>query len=799
MVNIEIDGKHLEAREGAMIIEAADDAGIYIPRFCYHKKLSIAANCRMCLIEVEKVGKSLPACATPITDGMKINTRSAKAIDAQKSVMEFLLINHPLDCPICDQGGECELQDVAMGYGGDVSVYAEKKRVVMNKDFGPLITGDMTRCIHCTRCVRFGEEIAGIKEMGGIGRGEHMEIGTYVQLSISSEMSGNIIDLCPVGALTAKPSRFSARAWEMEQRESIAAHDCMGSNVLIHTFRNQVVRVVPNENEEINETWLSDRDRFSYEGLSSKERITSPMVKEDGQWKEVDWDVALHKVVGGISKLLTDDGVDKLGAISSPNATTEEQYLLQKLMREIGTGNVDHRINQLDFTGQDAEPVFPWLGQSIPDLQNNKALLLIGSNVRGDQPIAGHRIRIAAQHGAKVMSVNQVDYDFNFPLTAKKIVSPSKLLGELSLVLKAACTLSKTDMPAGLDSLMKGLVVDATHEVIARELFETDNAVVLLGHDAFSHPHFSGLRALATQIAKVTSSKMSYLSDGCNSAGASLAGATPHRSVAGGKADIKGKNLSEMFDGDLAGYFLLGVEPEDDCADAGRAIAALKAAKFVVSMNAFCTDTMKDYADVILPITPFTETSGTFVNAEGLWQSFEGVVEPLAEARPGWKLLRVLGNVFECDGFDYVSSQEVRDELKALVVAILPSSEAYSNDMNWQCPKTLTIDLSGTESGIESIADRSMYSGDGLVRRASSLQEITKAGQLAIRVNQSVASNAGLTEGEQALAKKNDIEVTLPVVIDDRVPDDSVLLPGILGAVAGAQNRHSGAVTLSRV
>ena len=795
MVNIEIDGKQLEAREGAMIIEAADDAGIYIPRFCYHKKLSIAANCRMCLIEVEKVGKALPACATPITDGMRINTRSAKAIDAQKSVMEFLLINHPLDCPICDQGGECELQDVAMGYGGDVSVYAEKKRVVMNKDFGPLITGDMTRCIHCTRCVRFGEEIAGIKELGGIGRGEHMEIGTYVQLSISSEMSGNIIDLCPVGALTAKPSRFSARAWEMEQHESIAAHDCMGSNILVHTFRNQVVRVVPNENEEINETWLSDQDRFSYEGLNSKERMTSPMVKEDGQWKEVDWDIALHKVVGGISKLLTDDGVDMLGAISSPNSTTEEQYLLQKLMREIGTGNVDYRINQLDFTGQDAEPVFPWLGQSISDLEKNNAFLLIGSNVRGDQPIAGHRIRLAAQRGAKVMSVNQVDYDFNFPLSAKKIASPSKLLSELGLILKAACIAAKTALPKGLEGLMNSLVVDDTHEKIARELFDANNAIVLLGHDAFSHPNFSDLRGIATQIAKMTSSKLSYLSDGCNSAGACFAGATPHRAEGGGKTNLKGKNLSEMFNAQLAGYFLLGVEPEDDCADASRALEALKAAKFVVSMNAFCTDTMKEYADVILPITPFSETSGTFTNAEGRWQSFEGVVEPLANARPAWKLLRVFGNMFECEGFDYVSSQEVRDELMAKITELLPASDTFTNDMSWQCPKTLTID----SSGIESIADRSLYSGDGLVRRASSLQEVSKAGQLAIRLNQSVASSTGLTGGEQALAKKNNIEVTLPVVIDDRVPDDSVLLPSALGAVAGAQNNHSGAVTLSRV
>ena len=726
MVNIEIDGKQLAAREGAMIIEAADDAGIYIPRFCYHKKLSIAANCRMCLIEVEKVGKALPACATPITDGMKINTRSAKAIEAQKSVMEFLLINHPLDCPICDQGGECELQDIAMSYGSDVSVYTENKRVVVNKDFGPLITGDMTRCIHCTRCVRFGEEIAGLKELGATGRGEHMEIGTYVQLSISSELSGNVIDLCPVGALTSKPYRFKARAWEVAQRESIAPHDCVGSNILVHTFRNQVVRVVPKENEEINQTWLSDRDRFSYEGLNSSERVTSPMVKENGEWKTVDWDTALHKVIGGVSKLLSEKGVDQLGAISSPNSTTEEQYLLQKLLREIGSGNVDHRINQLDFSDQNGEPAFPSLGQTIQELEKNNAILLVGSNVRADQPLAALRIRNAALQGAAVMAVNQVDYNFNFPLAAKKTSSPAKILGELGSVLKAVCKVTAADMPAGLEALLSNVSFDQTHEIIAQKLHASKNTTVILGHDGFAHTHFSSIRAIAGQIAKLTSSKLGYLSDGCNSAGACLAGAVPHRGTpATTDVVVTGKNLGEMFDSNLAGYILLGVEPEADCTDAGRAMQALDAAQFVVVMNAFSSDKMKAYADVILPIAPFSETSGTYVNAEGRWQSFEGVVEPLGEARPAWKVLRVLGNLFECDGFDYVSSHEVRDELKALTQNV-----ALSNEMEWHCPSTLEV----SAQGIDGISDRSMYAGDGLVRRATSLQQVAQA---ALRKQQS--------------------------------------------------------------
>jgi len=382
MANIEIDGKKLDVREGAMLIEAADEAGINIPRFCYHKKLSIAANCRMCLIEVEKVGKALPACATPVTDGMKIFTRSPKAIAAQKGVMEFLLINHPLDCPICDQGGECELQDVAMSYGGDVSTYTEQKRVVEDKDFGPLISGEMTRCIHCTRCVRFGEEVAGIKEMGATGRGEHMEIGTYVKMSLHSEMSGNIIDLCPVGALTSKPFRFTARAWEISQRNSIAPHDCIGSNLHVHSFRNEVVRVVPRENEDINETWLSDRDRFSYEGLNSDERVTAPMIKVDGQWEDTDWDTALHKVVDGITVITKGKGADQLGAIASPTNTVEELYLLQKLMRSVGSDNIDHRVGQIDFSDENDAPMFPWLGQSVPDLEKNDACLLVGSNAQ---------------------------------------------------------------------------------------------------------------------------------------------------------------------------------------------------------------------------------------------------------------------------------------------------------------------------------------------------------------------------------------------------------------------------------
>ena len=790
MANIEIDGKKLEVPEGAMLIEAADEAGISIPRFCYHKKLSIAANCRMCLIEVEKVGKALPACATPVTDGMKIFTRSAKAIAAQKGVMEFLLINHPLDCPICDQGGECELQDVAMGYGGDVSTYTEQKRVVEDKDFGPLISGEMTRCIHCTRCVRFGEEIAGIKEMGATGRGEHMEIGTFVQMSLQSEMSGNIIDLCPVGALTSKPFRFTARAWEISQRDSIAPHDCLGSNLHVHSFRNKVVRVVPRENEEINETWLSDRDRFSYEGLNSSKRLTSPMIKFDGEWEKTDWDTALHAVVDGLTVITKGKGADQLGAIASPTSTIEELYLLQKLIRHSGSNNIDHRLGQIDFSDQDNSPLFPWLGQSIQDLEKNNACLLIGSNVRRDQPIAGHRLRKAALQGANIMCLNAIDYDFNFPVSAKKIVSPTKFLSELAGILKALSNSSPDSLPGDLNALISEIKPDETHNTIAAQLNDADESTVLLGLDAFGHSQFSNIRALAGQIAKLTNSKLGYLPAGGNAAGAWLAGAVPHRDASGDYATIKqGLDLSAMLKEKLSAYVLLGVEPEIDCAESKQALEAMEQAEFVVSLNSFLSDSVKEYADVILPISPFTETSGTFVNAEGRWQSFEGVVEPSGETRPAWKILRVLGNLFGFDDFEYVSSQEVRDELRSLIGKKIPD-----NKLAWKCPES----LGGEAQGIETIADHPMYASDCLLRRAESLQIVGETYHSAIRINQTEASKIGVKNGEPATARKDDFEITLPVIIDDRVPDEGILLPSDLSDAVIHKSGSTG-ITLSRI
>ncbi len=586
MVKIEIDGIKVDARDGAMLIEAADEAGIPIPRFCYHKKLSVAANCRMCLVEVEKAAKPLPACATPITDGMRVYTRSPKALDAQRGVMEFLLINHPLDCPICDQGGECDLQDLAMGYGASGSRFGEKKRVVKDKNLGPLISTDMTRCIHCTRCVRFGEEVAGIKELGATGRGEHMRIGTYIERAVSSEMSGNVIDLCPVGALTSKPFRYSARSWEMQETPAVAPHDCAGSNVLVQTRRGRVMRVLPRENEEINETWLSDRDRFAYEGLNSPDRLDAPRIKKDGQWQSVTWEVALEFAVQGLKNLVSRHGAGQLGALISPSATLEEMYLLQRLVRGMGSANIDHRLRQCDFSDQDIAPVYPSLGQPISNLEKVDCALLVGSNIRKDQPILGHRLRKAALAGAKISFINPVDYGVRFPVANKITTSPAGMERALAGVVKALLSISGASAPEGLHDLLAKITVDDAQTAIAKQLAAAKNGTLLLGLGAIHHPAFSTLRALAGVAAQLSGAKLGYLTMGSNTAGGWLAGALPHRDV-GGKSLSYGLNARSMVESKLKGYVLFGIEPEYDMADAVSALAAVKSAEFVVSLSSF--------------------------------------------------------------------------------------------------------------------------------------------------------------------------------------------------------------------
>ena len=771
-VNIEVNGIPLKARKGAMLIEVTDAAGIAIPRFCYHKKLSIAANCRMCLVEVEKAPKPLPACATPVTEGMKVYTQSPKAIAAQKGTMEFLLINHPLDCPICDQGGECELQDIALGYGAGVSRFSERKRVVKDKNFGPLIASDMTRCIHCTRCVRFGKEIAGLRELGATGRGEAMEIGTYVAHSLCSELSGNIIDLCPVGALTAKPSRDHGRSWEFIQHSAIAPHDSIGSNVFIHTRRGQVMRVVPRENEAINEIWISDRDRFSYEGIYSDDRLGRPWVKG----AEADWSVALNAAVDGLKNVITRYGANEVGFLLSPTATVEELYLAQKLARGLGVVNIDHRLRQADFSDQDKAPVFPWLGQEIVDLDTVGAALLIGSNVRMEQPLIGHRLRKAALAGAQILSINPYDFEFLFPVATKVVADPSSMVTALAGVALAIAELKGQSLPVELASLADGIFPGEAERAMADALVNRAPATVLLGSLAVSHPAFAQLRALAGFVALLSGARLGYLPEAANSVGGWLTGALPHRLAGGVSAAVVGLDARSMFESPRKAYVLLGVEPELDCWDGAAALGALQAAEWVVSLNSFASTTAKTYADVILPIATFAESSGTYVNAEGFWQSFAGAGQPFGEARPAWKVLRVLGNLFSLDGFDYTSSEQICTEARDACAQIQPD-----NIVNSSNPLTPF-----KSEGLLRVAEVPIYATDPLVRRARSLQLSPLARPAEVRLHPDVARELGVAEREQVQVRQNGAAaVDLPLVLDERVPKGCAWIPaGLYASIA---------------
>ncbi|MEZ5599891.1 MAG: NADH-quinone oxidoreductase subunit NuoG [Candidatus Competibacteraceae bacterium] len=770
-VNIEVNGIPLKARKGAMLIEITDAAGIAIPRFCYHKKLSVAANCRMCLVEVEKAPKPLPACATPVMEGMKVYTESPKALAAQKGTMEFLLINHPLDCPICDQGGECELQDMALGYGADVSRFAERKRVVRDKNIGPLIATDMTRCIHCTRCVRFGEEVAGLRELGATGRGESVEIGTYVAHSVGSELSGNVIDLCPVGALTAKPSRYRGRSWEYVQHPAIAPHDSVGSNIFIHTLRGQVMRVVPRENEAINETWISDRDRFSYEGIYSDDRLVRPWVKGE----EADWEVALETASKGLREVIAQHGAEAVGFLLSPTATVEELYLAQKLARGLGVANIDHRLRQADFSDQDAAPVFPWLGQELADLEKVGAALLIGSNVRMEQPLAGHRLRKAALAGGRILLINPRDFEFLFPVAAKVIADPAGMVAALVGVALAVAELKGQDLPTELAALAGGVSAGETERAIAEHLVNQAPATVLLGNLAVAHPAFAQLRALASFVAACSGARLGYLPEAANSAGGWLAGALPHRLPGGASAPTVGLDTQSMLEAPRKAYVLLGVEPELDCWDGAAALKALQAAEWVVSLNPFASAASKAYAHVILPVATFAETSGSYVNAEGLWQSFSGASKPFGEARPAWKVLRVLGNLSGVAGFDYVSSEEIRAEAENTCAQVQPDNTLDSG-------KPLVPFKS---EGLHRVAEVPIYAADSLVRRARSLQLSPLAQPVEVRLHPDMARDLGVAEREQVQVRQNGAAIDLPLVLDESVPKGCAWIPaGLYASVA---------------
>ena len=695
MVEIEIDGKKVEVAPGSVVIQAAELAGTFIPHFCYHKKLSIAANCRMCLVDVEKAPKPMPACATPVTQGMVVHTKSERAIKAQKSVMEFLLINHPLDCPICDQGGECQLQDLAVGYGGGASRYDEEKRVVFHKDVGPLISmEEMSRCIHCTRCVRFGQEIAGSMELGMSHRGEHSEIETFVGHTVDSELSGNMIDICPVGALTSKPFRYQARTWELSRRKSISPHDATGANLIIQVKNNQVMRVVPLDNEDVNECWIADRDRFSYEALNGPDRLTQPMLKQDGQWITVDWTTALEYVANGVKQIKQDHGAQALGCLASPHSTLEELHLATQFMRGLGSDNIDSRLRAAEFP---TDGQVRWLGASVASLSTLERVLVVGSNLRKDHPLLAQRIRQAARRGAQVHALNDKVMDWAMPV-AHTLTAPSATWVQ-SLANIAAAIAKQTSVAAPVS----GNADDTTAQAVATSLLSGERKAILLGNAAAHHAKASSLLSLANWMAAQTGASVGYLGEAANTVGAQLVKAQP---VQGGM------NTAHMLQADaLKALFLLNIEPAQDCAGGQAAMAHLGRTAMVVTLSPFKTNL--DISDVLLPISPFTETAGTFVNTEGRAQSFHGVVRPLGETRPAWKVWRVLGSLLNLPGFGFDSIEEVRAQA-------LPTDMAarLSNACNQ------AIDLTpATQAPVTA----SIYQLDGLVRRAPALQHTADA------------------------------------------------------------------------
>jgi len=773
MIEIELDGKKVSVLEGSMLMHAADAAGVYIPHFCYHKKLTIAANCRMCLVEVEKAPKPMPACATPATNGMVVRTKSKKAIDAQKAVMEFLLINHPLDCPICDQGGECQLQDLAVGYGGSASRYTEEKRVVFHKDVGPLVSmEEMARCIHCTRCVRFGQEVAGVMELGMIHRGEHSEITTMLGDTIDSEISGNMIDICPVGALTSKPFRYSARTWELSRRKSVSPHDSTGSNLIVQVKANRVMRVVPLENEDVNECWIADRDRFSYEALNGPQRLTQPMIKQGGAWQAVDWNTALNYVAEGLKRIQGEFGAASIGALGSPHATVEELHLLAKLMRSLGSENIDHRLRHADYANRATVGSARWLGLPIAALSSLQRVLVVGSFLRKDHPLLAQRLRQAARRGGQISSLHAVHDDWAMPLAARLTAAPSDWVAALAQVAAAVARTQGSTTSSGVDGVEPG----AEASRIAASLLSGERKAILLGNAAAQHPQASQLLALAQWIGQATGASVGYFGEAANSVGAQWVGALP---------GVGGLDAGRMLAQPMKALLMLGVEPAFDAADPAAAQAALQGAGLVVSMSPF-NDANTEYADVLLPVAPFSETAGSFVNAEGRVQSFHGVVRPLGDTRPAWKVLRVLGNLLGLPGFEHESAEQVRAEALGEVGALASRLDNHSS---------AAVSVAAASTGLERIADVPIYCTDALVRRSPALQDTADARAPAVGLPSSVWRQLGLQAGDGVRfvsVRQGAASVTLPAREDPSLADNAVRIAAAhplttgLGAMFGA-------------
>jgi NADH-quinone oxidoreductase subunit G len=770
-INLEIDGKPVTVDNGATVMDAATKLGLFVPHFCYHKKLSIAANCRMCLVQVEKAPKPLPACATPATEGMKVQTHSAMAVDAQKGVMEFLLINHPLDCPICDQGGECQLQDLAVGYGGSSSRFKEEKRVVVNKNLGPLIATDMTRCIHCTRCVRFGQEIAGVMELGMAGRGEHSEILAFVGRTVDSELSGNMIDLCPVGALTSKPFRYRARNWELSRRRSVSPHDSLGSALMVQSKLDRVMRVLPIENEGVNECWISDRDRFAYEGLNSEERLLRPMVKRAGEWAEADWPEALEAAAQGLRDAAARHGGDGLGVLLAPNLTVEELHLAAKLGRALGTEHIDHRIRQSDFRAR-AQGA-PWLGLSIADLVESESLLLVGSTLRKEQPVLSARIRGAAKRGMAVSVVHAVADDLLMPVAHRVVAKPSELAGTLAAVAAAVAQASGNPVQRELRRALTG-----EERALAAALVGKQRSAIVLGHYAQQHPDFAELLAIAQEIGRLTGATVGVLPDGANAVGAHLAGAVPRG---------QGLDAAAMLAQPRRAYLVAGVEADLDIGPAAQ--QALAGAEFVVALSAYRNATT-DAAHVVLPIAAFAETGGTFVNMEGVAQSFNAVVKPQGEARPGWKVLRMLGALLELPGFGF-------ETLPELQRSIAPDLAAWAREGLDNGAAGFEWQLQAPTGGLERIAGFAIYGADPIARRSPPLARTSdmKAARTA-RLNPRTAASLGIEAKDSVSVRAGQGEARLAVTLDATVPEGCVRIARGIPETAAL---GAGAVSLEKL
>ena len=748
MLEIEIDGKQVQVNDGSTVIEAAAVAGSYIPHFCYHKKLSIAASCRMCLVQVEKAPKPLPACATPVTNGMKVWTHSELAVKAQKGVMEFLLINHPLDCPICDQGGECQLQDLAVGYGSTASRYQEEKRVVFNKNLGALVSTDMTRCINCTRCVRFTTEIAGEMELGQAFRGEHAEIMPFIEKTVDSELSGNIIDLCPVGALTSKPFRFAARTWELSRRKSVSPHDSLGANLIVQTKHDVVKRVLPFENEDVNECWLSDKDRFSYEALSSEQRLGAPMIRQGGQWKQVEWQAALEFVATGLRGVERDHGAASIGALASPHATVEELYLLQKLMRGLGSENIDFRLREVDFRADGKRAGAPWLGMPIAGVKDLTRLLVVGSFLRKDAPLLAQRVRQAAKKGLHVSAIGPNAEEWLLPVRNRALVAPSAMVATLGQVVVALAKEKGAEVSVALLGKLPETVSDEAL-AIAQSLASGRKVAVWLGNLAVQHARASELQMLAQEIARLTDGSFGVIGEAANSVGGYLAGAVP---------GAGGLNAAAMIEQPRAAYVTLNLEPDLDLANPAAAMAALDGAQLVVALTSFDSPSLRQVADVMLPIAPFTETSGTFVNCEGRAQSFTAVAKPFADARPGWKVLRVLGNLLALEGFAQADSEAVRAEALASDLA-----SRLDNGVEGIVVSSAT----GPAGMLERVADVPIHFADPIARRAQSLQKTRDAAAPTARIAPATLAALGLAAGDRVRVAQGTASVELVAQADD--------------------------------